>query len=73
MSSMLSGCSSLTSLNLSNFNTNNVQDMDNMFYYIQKNCNVIYDDIKIKNELNKTEYIGFFMSKLSKFFKIIGN
>ena len=73
MKSMFSNCSRLTSLNLSNFNTNNVQDMDNMFYYIQKNCNVIYDDIKIKNELNKTEYIGFFMSKLSKFFKIIGH
>ena len=69
---MFSECSSLTSLNLSNFNTKNVEDMHNMFYYIQKNCNIIYDDIKIKNELNKTEYIGFFMSKLSKFFKNIG-
>ena len=70
MSNMFFKCSSLTSLNLSNFNTNNVQDMTYMFYYIQKNCNIIYDDIKIKNELNKTEYIGFFMSK---FLKIIGH
>ena len=28
MSSMFNGCSSLTSLNLSNFNTNNVTNMD---------------------------------------------
>ena len=28
---MLSNCSSLTSLNLSNFNTNNVKDMSGMF------------------------------------------
>ena len=30
---MFYNCSSLSSLNLSNFNTNNVQDMSNMFYY----------------------------------------
>ena len=30
---MFSNCSSLTSLNLSNFNTNNVTNMDSMFYY----------------------------------------
>ena len=29
---MFSECSSLTSLNLSNFNTNNVEDMSEMFY-----------------------------------------
>ncbi len=28
---MFSECSSLTSLNLSNFNTNNVKDMDDIF------------------------------------------
>ena len=31
MSYMFSGCSSLTSLNLSNFNTNNVNNMRSMF------------------------------------------
>ena len=31
MSDMFSDCSSLTSLNLSNFNTNNVNDMSYMF------------------------------------------
>ena len=29
---MFSGCSSLKELNLSNFNTNNVTDMTDMFY-----------------------------------------
>ncbi len=29
---MFYNCSSLTSLNLSNFNTNNVNDMSSMFY-----------------------------------------
>jgi surface protein len=33
ISGMFYYCSSLTSLNLSNFNTNNFQDMNNMFYY----------------------------------------
>ena len=33
MSKMLCGCSSLTSLNLSSFNTNNVKDMSWMFWY----------------------------------------
>ncbi len=32
MSYMFNECSSLTSLNLSNFNTNNVNNMNNMFY-----------------------------------------
>ena len=32
MSCMFYNCSSLTSLNLSNFNTNNVINMSNMFY-----------------------------------------
>ena len=32
MSNMFEGCSSLTSLNLSNFNTNNVQNMKDIFY-----------------------------------------
>ena len=33
MSYMFYGCSSLTSLNLSNFNTNNVNNMNHMFSY----------------------------------------
>ena len=46
MSHMFSHCSSLTSLNLSNFNTNNVKDMSGIFHDIKKNkCKLIcYDD-----------------------------
>ncbi len=36
MSSMFSGCSSLTSLDLSNFNTSNVESMSYMFYNCSK-------------------------------------
>ena len=46
---MFSNCSSLTSLNLSNFNTNNVTYMDAMFYNcssLTKN-NIITKDRKI--------------------------
>ena len=32
MSFMFNGCSSLIELNLSNFNTNNVEDMTEMFF-----------------------------------------
>ena len=45
---MFSDCSSLTSLNLSNFNTNNVIDMSYMFSGLNKNCNIICNDEKIK-------------------------
>ena len=48
MSYMFSECSSLTSLNLSNFNTNNVTNMKDMFSGLNKNCKVICDDEKIK-------------------------
>ena len=54
MYGMFSGCSSLTNINLSNFNTNNDTDIQNMF----KGCsklrkeNVITKDEKILNGLN---------------------
>ena len=48
MRNMFSYCSSLTSLNLSNFNINSVEDMDDMFSGLNKNCKVICDDEKIK-------------------------
>ena len=41
MSYMLDGCSSLTSLILSNFNTNNVNNMNSMFLGINNNCTII--------------------------------
>ena len=50
MSYMFSSCSSLTSLNLSNFNTNNVTDMSYMFSGINKSCNLICNDKEILNK-----------------------
>ena len=52
MSYMFDGCSSLNSINLSNFNTNNVTDMRYMFSGCSslKKENII---IKDKNSLNK--------------------
>ena len=47
MSGMFHLCSSLTSLNLSNFNTKNVTNMDSMFSGIKKDCNLICKDKKI--------------------------
>ena len=44
---MFSECSSLTSLNLSNFNTNNVTDMRSIFFGINNSCNLICNDNKI--------------------------
>ena len=45
-------CSSLTSLNLSNFNTNNDRRMyDDIFTYLNKNCNVITLDKNLLEEL----------------------
>ena len=53
---MFRNCSSLTSLNLSNFNTNNVKDMNEMFYYISKNCKINHNDKGISLELNNTKF-----------------
>ena len=47
MSYMFYNCSSLTSFDLSNFNTNNVKDMINIFYNMNKSCNLICNDYKI--------------------------
>ena len=47
MSYMFSYYSSLTTLNLSNFNTNNVKDMSNIFLNMNKSCNLICNDKKI--------------------------
>ena len=64
MSYMFNQCSSLTSLNLSNFNTNNVQDMSYMFQlcssltslnlsnFNTSNPGCYIDNINIFNEIN---------------------
>ncbi len=52
MYGMFYNCSSLTSLNLSNFNTNNVFYMDDMFSGMNKRCNLICNDKKILNEFS---------------------
>ena len=53
MSEMFDGCSSLTSLNLSNFNTNNVTDMSFMFDGVnKKKCKLICEDTKILKEFS---------------------
>ena len=53
MSYMFSGCSSLKEINISNFNTNNVTDMSDMFSGCEKlNKNgIITKDIMILKEL----------------------
>ena len=42
-------CSSLTSLNFSNFNTNNFENMGDMLSAINKGCNLICNNNKILN------------------------
>ena len=51
--SMFSNCYNLTSLNLSNFNTNKVTAINNIFLGLNKNCNVITEDKKLIELLNK--------------------
>jgi surface protein len=48
---MFNNCSSITSLNLSNFNTNNVKDMSEMFSGLNKNCKTITNDETILKEI----------------------
>ena len=47
MDYMFSGCSSLNSLDISNFNTNNVDNMSYMFLGIYNNCIIISKDSNI--------------------------
>ena len=50
---MLFNCFSLTSLNLSNFNTNNVINMNHMFVGVnKKKCKLICEDTKILKEFS---------------------
>ena len=50
---MFSYCFSLTSLNLSNFNTNNVNNMKGMFVGVNnENCKLICKDDRILKEFS---------------------
>ena len=50
MNLMFGDCSSLTSLNLSNFNTNNVQDMSGMFSGCSSLTSLNTTDKRLLNE-----------------------
>ena len=56
MELMFSECISLTVLDLSNFNINNVNNINGMFLNLNKNCNIFTKDQKILNELIKFIY-----------------
>ncbi len=49
-------CSSLTSLNLSNFNTNNVTGIWKMFAHIPKNFKKIHNDSRNNENLKSNEF-----------------
>jgi surface protein len=44
---MFRNCSSLISLDLSNFNISKIIDINGMFDNLNKNCNIITEDKKI--------------------------
>ena len=52
-------CSSLTSLNLFNFNTNNVNNMSNIFYGLNKNRQIYTQDNKLL-QIKKINLVFFF-------------
>ena len=67
---MFADCKSLTSLNLSNFNTQNVTNMSNMFY----NCNSLsLIDLSNFNAQNVTDMKYMFYNCNSLIYKIIPN
>ena len=49
MSCIFLGCTSLTSINLSNFNTNNVIDMNSMFYRCSSLTNINLSNFNTNN------------------------
>ena len=52
MRSMFSYCSSLSNLNLSNFNTQNVTDMSRMFSYCKSLTNIDLSNFNTQNVTN---------------------
>ena len=50
---MFSSCSSLISLNLSNFKTDNVNNMEEMFLNLNNNVKMITHDEKLLNEFKE--------------------
>ena len=53
MNYIFSFCYSLTSLNLLNFNTINITKMYNMFTKVDKKCEIISNNKRVINSLNK--------------------
>ena len=69
MSSMFFNCYSLTSLNLSNFNTNNVKNMSYMFY----NCSSLIS-LNLSNfNTNNVKNMKYMFKLIQKSCKIIEN
>ena len=50
---MFYGCKSLTNINLSNFNTKNVQDMKGMFYGCKSLTNINSNDTKLLEQFKQ--------------------
>ena len=59
---MFLDCSSLTSLNLSNFNTNNVKDMSYMFYSCSSLNSLNLSNFNTNNVINMS-YIFYSLNK----------
>ena len=56
---MLSECNSLTNINLSNFNTQNVTNMSSMFYGSSSLTNLNLSNFKTKNATNMSSMFYF--------------
>ena len=78
MKHMFQGCERLTNLNLSNFNTKNVKDMNSMFEYCYEltslNVNFMNNDFNfvwsICELMNKISYkIFLLLSKIGSYFR----
>ena len=66
MSYMFNNCSSLTELNLSSFNTNQVTDMSDMFY----NCRSLNELNLSSFNTNKKTYMNHMFKSINKSCKI---
>ncbi len=53
MRNMFCGCTSLTYLDISNFKSNDDNDINSMFLKINKECHILCNDEKILSEFKK--------------------
>jgi surface protein len=58
MNDMFRYCSYLSKINLSSFNSDNVKNLEDIFFSVPTTCKIICDDIRIRNMYPRANCLG---------------